>query len=208
MKRFIAILGLVLGLAGFTGLVTAPAEASAPVHTAVTAPVVATSQTAVPHGIAMGGLPNYWTICVANGYGPTAGVINHWNWTGYRLSVRLQNRCDGYSIYNRLTIESTYQSSGTCIFYTNTGRTSGTQLRYGLKTYYIWNQNPVVWINTAPQCFRDNIQLYHNIQKGVGYILGLAYSTDALSIMGPDSNDIAYVQSPDAGDMNQIYRQP
>jgi hypothetical protein len=156
------------------------------------------------NGFAMGGYPNYWTICVANGYGPTAGVINNWNWEGFRLTVNVQNRCDGYSITNRMTIDNFATMGGACIVYTNTHKTWSPA-----RGKYIWDQNPVVWINTVAGCFDNNTELYHNIQKGVGYVLGLGYNPNTCGcIMGSsdyDTNNIPYVTYGDALDMNVIY---
>lgn len=157
------------------------------------------------NGFAMGSYPNYWTICVANGYGPTAGLVENWgNWPGRRLVVNALNRCTGYSITNRMTIEAENAPGGACISYTNTHKTWSPA-----RGKYIWDQNPIVWINTAPGCFDNNTELYHNIQKGVGYVLGIGYNPNGcLCVMGSDSfdtNNIPYVVNADSLDASVIY---
>lgn len=161
-------------------------------------PATAKSTTGA-NGFAAGGYPNYWTLCVANGYGPTAGVINNWNDWGYRLHIAVQNRCDGYSITNRMTIDNMYVTNGPCIAFNNT------QVAWSpARGKYIWTNNLIVWINTAAPCFDNNIELYHNIQRGVGYWLGLAYDPDqCLCVMGSsyyDINNIPYVTHGDVYD--------
>lgn len=151
------------------------------------------------NGFAAGGYPNYWTLCVANGYGPTAGVINNWNDWGFRMHVSVQNRCDGYSITNRMTIDNAYVTGGPCIAFGNT-QTAWSPAR----GKYIWTNNLIVRINTAAPCFDSNTELYHNIQRGVGYWLGLAYDpAQCLCVMGStqyDINNIPYVTYGDVYD--------
>lgn len=200
-RATIALIGC-LGL--LLSLLAVPAEASWDWGKKV--PQATTTVTTPGHGVAMGGQPNWWTICVANGYGPTAGLVSNWNWPGRQLDVNVQNRCDGYSITNRMTIDNV-SNYGACIQYSNLGHTTYKYQHGGTGAYYyIWNQNPVIWINTASHCHRDNVQLYHNIQKGVGYILGLAYGTCDLCIMGPDTNNTPYVTNGDSLDTNVIYQ--
>lgn len=157
------------------------------------------------NGFGMGGLPNFWTICVANGYGPTAGLITNWNWAGHRLAVHVQNRCDGYSATNRMTIDNIFATGAPCIQFTNTHTTA----IVGRKGKDIFDQNIVVWINTAAPCFDSNTELYHNIQRGVGYALGLSYNPNQCScVQGAtqaDINSIPYVVNADVLDMGVDY---
>ncbi len=164
-----------------------------------------TTTSTAGNGYAMGVRPNYYTICVANGYGPSAGgPVLSWNYTGFRLDVRLQNRCDGYSVTNRLTIDNV-NNSGSCIQYTRLNSTAPTKYFHDVWSGYIWNNNPVVWINTSAACFQNSAQLYHNMAKGIGYILGLAYSTCTDCVMG-NNNLIYNATYGDAVDANVIYQ--
>lgn len=163
------------------------------------------------NGYAMGVKPNYWTICVANGYGPTvSGPVLSWNYPTHQLEVHLQNRCDGYSVTNRMTIDNV-NNSGACIQYQRLNNTAPTGYQHGGTGayYYIWNNNPIVDINTRAGCNNAGGQLEHNAAKGVGYILGLAYSTcsgaDAC-VMGADNNGVTRATFGDNVDMNVIYR--
>lgn len=159
------------------------------------------------NGYAMGVQPDYWDICVANGYGPSAGgPVLSWNYPGRQLNVHLLNRCDGYSVTNRLTIDNV-NNSGACIQYTRLNSTAPTKYQHGGSgaAYYIWNNNPVVWINTSAACFQNAAQLYHNMAKGIGYILGLAYSTCTECVMG-NNNDVYNATNADSLDANVIYQ--
>lgn len=178
------------------------------VQTATADPSVETSTAGAltgSNGLGMGGLPNFWTICVANGYGPTAGLITNWNWAGHRLAVHVQNRCDGYSATNRMTIDNYAVTNAPCITFSNTHTT----YILGRKGKAIFDQNVVVWINTAAPCFDNNIELYHNIQRGVGYVLGLSYNPiECGCVQGAtqeDINGIPYVTNADALDMGVDY---
>lgn len=195
----LASVGLLATLAA-----TAPANAE---QAQVQTPASAQGPTKVEtgsNGFAMGGYPNYWTICVANGYGPTAGVVNNWNWEGRRLAVHVQNRCDGYSITNRMTIDNQNVPGAACIQFSN-NHTTYSPAR-GKKIY---DGNIVVWINTAPGCFDNNIELYHNMQRGVGQALGLGPNVNSCyCVVGAnsyDTNNIPYVINADSQDMNVIY---
>jgi hypothetical protein len=157
------------------------------------------------NGNAMGVLPNYWTLCVANGYGPTVGgPVLSWNYPTLALTISLQNRCDGYSITNRMTIDN-LSNAGACIQYSNTRTTAPTKYIHWGPYFYIWNQNPVIWVNT--QCNNPGV-IEHSACKGVGYILGLVYvSGTPESCMGTDPgwNRATY---GDVIDTNQIYQKP
>jgi len=158
------------------------------------------------NGFAMGVLPNYWTLCVANGYGPTVGgPVLSWNYPGRALTISLRNVCTGYSITNRMTIDNV-NNAGACIQYSNLGN-MGLQQHWG-PYYYIWNQNPVIWVNTRSGCNNAGGQLVHNAAKGVGYILGLAYSTCNDCVMGPDNNLVPGATNGDSLDANTIYQMP
>jgi hypothetical protein len=157
------------------------------------------------NGFAMGVSPNWWTLCVANGYGPTVGrAVLGWNWPPRQPTISLQNRCDGYSITNRMTIDN-INNSGACIQYTNLGH-SASPLGHLHSAFYIWNQNPVIWVNTRSGC-ADAGEIEHDAAKGVGYILGLAYSTCSDCVMG-NSNAITQALSQDSLDVNVIYEKP
>lgn len=159
------------------------------------------------NGFAMGVLPNYWTLCVANGYGPTVGgPVLGWNYPGRALTISLQNRCSEYSITNRMTIDNV-NNAGACIQYSNLGHTS-TQRQHWGPYYWIWNQNPVIWVNTRSGCNNAGGQLEHNAAKGVGYILGLAYGTCSDCVMGPDNNLVTRATNGDSLDANTIYQKP
>lgn len=190
IARVIAVFALCFGLVSLQ-----PAANAVPEN-----PSVAQSVNTGANGFAMGGYPNYWTLCVANGYGPTAGVINNWNDWGFRLHIAVQNHCDGYSITNRMTIDSQNAPGAACLEYNNTHKTWSPA-----RGKYIWDQNPIIWVNTAPGCFDNNTELYHNIQKGVGYVLGLGYNPNqCLCIMGSnnyDTNNIPYVTYGDVYDV-------
>lgn len=158
------------------------------------------------NGFAMGVLPNYWTLCVANGYGPTVvGPVGSWNYEGRALTISIRNVCTGYSITNRMTIDN-INNAGACIQYSNLG--NGGQFQHWGPYYYIWNQNPVIWINTRSGCNNAGGQLVHNAAKGVGYILGLVYSTCSDCVMGPDNNLVPYATNGDSLDANTIYQMP
>jgi hypothetical protein len=158
------------------------------------------------NGFAMGVLPNYWTLCVANGYGPTVGgPVLSWNQPPRALTIALRNVCVyDYSITNRMTIDN-INNAGACIQYSNLGN-GGLHQHWG-PYYYIWNQNPVIWINTRSGCNGPG-QIEHNAGKGVGYILGLAYGTCNDCIMGPDNNLVTRATWGDGLDADQIYQKP
>lgn len=158
------------------------------------------------NGFAMGVLPNYWTLCVANGYGPTVGgPVLSWNYPGRALAISLRNICTGYSITNRMTIDN-INNSGACLQYANLGN-MGLQQHWG-PYYYIWNQNPIIFVNTRSGCNNAGGQLVHNAAKGVGYILGLAYGTCNDCVMGPDNNGVIAATNGDSLDANVIYQMP
>lgn len=221
MKRLFAVLALIgaVALGGTTTAQAVPAPAAAPVASAQAAAAVPESwdwnwdwykqsaqEDPIPAtGWKMGGLPNHWTICVANGYGPTAeGLIENWNWSGFRLAVNVLNRCDGYSVTNRMTIDNFYQPGGVCIKYTRMERGN-----IDSQSAVIFTNNPVVSVNTASPCFDSNVELYHNIARGVGHVLGLHYMTvTCLCVMGATNYDITttpYVTYKDAFWMNKVY---
>lgn len=213
MRKFIAT--VIAGLMFCLGVAAIPAEATAP--TTVSTPTSAeawewgkptpAAMLTPGNGFAMGVLPNYWTLCVANGYGPTVGgPVLSWNYPGRALTISLRNVCTGYSITNRMTIDNV-NNAGACIQYSNLGHTATQQQHWG-PYYWIWNQNPVIWINTRSGCNNAGGQLEHNAAKGVGYILGLAYGTCSDCVMGPDNNFVTRATNADSLDANVIYQMP
>jgi hypothetical protein len=158
-----------------------------------------------PTGWKLGWTPATAKVCVANGYGPTAqGLVDNWNWPGYKLELSVRNICTGYSITNRMTIDSFSPVGGSCFALTNTHRTRDV-LQTGAPE--IWDQNVVLWINVWGGCWANNIQLYHRIQMYMGHVLGLNLNgTGCQCIMGIDSwslNNVPYVTAQDALDMNR-----
>lgn len=197
MKRFIASLLMLAGIG--VGLTMVPAEAT------VSTPAAVQS---AGNGYAMGVLPNYWTLCVANGYGPTVvGPVASWNYPGRALTISVRNTCTGYSVTNRMTIDN-INNSGACIQYTRLNNTAPTKYQHWGPYYYIWNNNPVIWINTRTGCNNAGGQLEHNAAKGVGYILGLAYDDCNDCVMGPDNNLVTRATNGDSLDANTIYQTP
>ena len=186
-----------------------PCDKSKMCKTAAPAVAQATPDTVdtAGNGFAMGVLPNYWTLCVANGYGPTvSGPVLGWNYPGRALTISLRNVCTGYSITNRMTIDNV-NNAGACIQYSNLGHTPNQMQHWG-PYYWVWNQNPVIWVNTRSGCNNAGGQLEHNAAKGVGYILGLVYGTCTDCVMGPDNNLVTRATNGDSLDANTIYQMP
>lgn len=204
MRRILAVVATALALC--LGGLTAQAQSTG--TQAPSAPAVADTALTPGHGYAMGVRPYYYNICVANGYGASApGPVTSWNDSGFQLHVVIQNRCDGYSVTNRMTIDNV-NNAGACIQYSRLESTYPTKYQHGALWFgYIWNNNPVVWINTeTPRCNHYPGQIYHNMAKGVGYILGLAYSDCFDCIMGDYTNGTTEATYGDKIDMNVIYR--
>ena len=223
MRKFIAVLVAVFGFS--TGLVVlAPAQASGPVHTTVTvsskipcdkmkmckAPdVQATpdSTDAAATGWAMGGYPNYWTICAVDavGGGTWSVLARNWTWPYHELNLIVGNRCDGYSITNRFTFN--YQNSAT---------ESCGKILNGHKTWspargrYIWDAGPILIVNINDKCTNDPVSYDHQVQEYIGWLLGLQPDPqDCDCVMGntlQDRDTIRYVVGHDILDMDVVYR--
>lgn len=156
----------------------------------------------------MGGLPNHYTICVANGIGGTYNteyVLEQWTQLSYgALNLSVRNICTGYSITNRMTIESYVDSTTSCVKFTNTHKTwSPAQGKY------IWDQNVVVWVNHSDYCLPNDTAHAHRLQMYVGYILGLSYITSGCSYVMTATicgiNGIKYVTNTDRSMMAGVY---
>jgi hypothetical protein len=193
-KLWILLCALLISLS----LLSVPAQATEEVKAS---PVAAQTGS---NGYAMGTYPDYWTICVANGYGPTAGIINNWNWEGRRFNIHVLNRCTGYSITNRMTIDNV-NNTGPCLQLDNP-ETVWSPARG--KNIFV--NNPILFINTSTACWHNQpIELYHRIQMYVGWVLGLSYDLSVCNcIMGATNQDITtvpYVTNADSQDLNVIY---
>lgn len=206
MRKILIVLAFCLALLSISAPVAnATWDWGTPTPTPALQPTTETVETA-GNGFAMGVLPNYWTLCVANGYGPTVvGPVGSWNYEGRALTISIRNICTGYSITNRMTIDN-INNGGACLQYANLG--NGGQFQHWGPYYYIWNQNPIIFVNTRSGCNNAGGQLVHNAAKGVGYILGLAYSTCSDCVMGPDNNLVPYATNGDSLDANTIYQMP
>jgi hypothetical protein len=207
MRKFIALLAatcsIMLGL-----VVTAPAQANAPVVTSVASPASASSAQ-VERDSKMGGLPAQNVICAANGVGSSYPqleyAVEHWNDTNYgALRLSVLNRCDGYSITNRMTIEGYFDATTTCGKFTNLGKAWDS-----VQGKYIYNQNPIVWVNLSDYCVGTDTAEAHWFQMLVGYILGLNYvNTSPYRVMCYTAwciGNIKYVTFPDIQDMAAVY---
>ncbi len=201
MRRATILIAAVLAFAGLT----VPAA-----QTASSAPVSA--QSAQMEDWKMGALPMQGTICAANGIGgtyPLKYVLEKWNNPSYSsLALTVLNRCDGYSITNRMTVESYVASGTTCAKFTNTG--SHWDSAQGK---YIWDQNVVVWVNHSDYCMPNDTAHAHRLALYVGYILGFSVVnyTDCYCVMGGTSwsiNNIKYVRTADYTYSAQVYGGP
>lgn len=178
MRR--SIVALLTAATVAVGIVTAygPAEATAPptsitASTVVDEPTVGDSTDAIENQIKMGALPAQYKICVANGivgYN-TEYVLEKWTQLSYgALNLVVQNRCSDYSITNRLTVETYSSSAGGCGKFTQAGNHWD-----AAQGKYIYDQNPVVWLNTRDSCVPTDSFYAHRLAMYVGYILGVNY---------------------------------
>ncbi len=192
MKRVIAL--LVACLMGVTVL-SPPAEAST------------SSVQWAERDTKMGARPASSVICIANGIAnyPTEYVLEKWNRSGYALALTVRNSCTGYSVTNRMTV-TLYRDDNTpnCGKFTNLGRQWD-----AVQGKYIWNQNPVVWLNTNPYCAANDTIWAHNMAMFTGVILGLDYSTcDCNEVMSTSThsvNTVKYVTLLDIQHMGAVY---
>lgn len=202
MKRFIATLMLVGATSA--GLSVVPAEAT--VSTPAVSQSANISQSAQYEDWKMGARPASSTICLANGVAgySMAYVMGFLTDQNSGLKLYVGNRCDGYSITNRMTITTYSDSTTTCSKYTNTGRVWD-----GVQGKYIWNQNPVIWANTNDFCMPNDTAKAHRFALFVEYILGATPETDACrGTIGSTLaciNQVKYAQLYDRQLMNHIY---
>jgi hypothetical protein len=208
MRKILAVLGAFLSI--FLGLAAvAPAQANAPVVTSIAAPAASQSAQWSIADSKMGALPMQNVICVANGFGttyPMEYVLEKWNApaTG-ALSLTVRNTCTGYSITNRLTVAK-YTDSGS----PNCGKFSNLGSYWdSVQGFYIWNQNPVVWLNQNEFCTSSDTIRAHNAAMFVGAILGLMYSTcDCNEVMSKSIysvENVKYVTGTDINHMTYVY---
>lgn len=175
MRRFIAVLLAVFSLsASLVAVMPAQAEVSTPASPAVTDSAQWTTT-----GWKLGGRPATATLCVANGIAsdyPYKELIERINNPNYEPTITVLNRCDGYSITNRMTIESYVDSSTTCAKFTNTHRTYDS-----VQGKAIWDQNVVLWYNLSTYCIGDGTGTVRAHRTGMfmEYVLGLSYDSSA-----------------------------
>lgn len=128
-------------------------------------------------GWKLGALPAQATLCVANGVGgdyPYKYVIEQINNTAWGPNISVLNRCDGYSITNRMTIDGYVDSTSTCAKFTNTHRTyDSTQGKE------VWDQNVVLWYNLSDFCIGEDTVRAHRTAMYIEYVLGLSYDYGA-----------------------------
>lgn len=192
------------------GLLVAALISGAPAQAAPQAPAV--SQSAQMEDWKMGALPMQGTICAANGIGgtyPLKYVLEKWNNPSYSgLALSVLNRCDGYSITNRLTVESYVAAGTSCAKFTNTGSHWDS-----VQGKYIWDQNIVVWVNHSDYCMPNDTAHAHRLALYVGYILGFTVQNgfDCYCVMGGSTwsiNNIKYVRTADYTYSAQVYGGP
>lgn len=124
----------------------------------------------------MGGRPASSTICVANGIaGLNVGfVFDQLERADSSLSIVTENRCDGYSITNRMTVDDASWSGTSCAQFLNTGRVYDS-----VQGKYIWNQNVVIRYNTSDYCWGTETAKRHRLAMFMEYILGASYEVNA-----------------------------
>jgi hypothetical protein len=184
------------------GLLTAPLLTATE---AQAAPQI--SQSAQYQSWKMGGRPASSTICLANGVEnySMAYVMSFLTDYNSGLSLSVRNRCDGYSITNRMTID-TYTAAGTtCVQFANTHRTYD-----AVQGKEIWDQNIVIKVNNSDYCMPNDTAIAHRFALYVEYILGLSYeygSTCNATINGnvPCINALKYATGRDRALLNNVY---
>jgi hypothetical protein len=223
MRKILLALAAVIMLAVSTVAATVPGGATVQAPTSATIPCDKTtgkacktpaiqatpdSTDAAATGWAMGGYPDYWDICAANGVGGTYWpyLVDKWNWAGHEIVLHPLNRCDGYSITNRFTYEYFTSTTESCGKITNTHKTWSPA-----RGRYIWDQNPILWVNLAGKCTANNDPTTndHQIQEYVGWLLGLAPDNGICScVMGNTTTDranVRFVVLHDVLDMDVVY---
>lgn len=198
MKRFITALLLAFGL-GVGGLQAVPAEAT------VSTPAIS-QLVAVEKNWKMGGRPASSTICMANGVEnySMAYVMSFLTNADSGLHLYVGNRCDGYSITNRMTID-TYTAAGTtCVQFLNTHRTWDP-----VQGKYIWDQNPIIKVNNSDYCMPNDTAIAHRFAMYTEYILGIdyEYGSCTATINGNVTciNALKYATSRDRSLLNGVY---
>jgi hypothetical protein len=181
-----------------------------PAQATVSTPQI--SQSAQMEDWKMGALPMQGTICAANGIGgdyPLKYVLEKWNNPSFSsLALTVRNTCTGYSITNRMTVESYVATGTTCVKFTNTGSEWDSA-----QGKYVWNQNIVVWVNHSDYCMPNDTAHAHRLALYVGYILGFSVvnSFDCYCVMGGTTwsiNNIKYVRNADYNYSAQVYGGP
>lgn len=160
----------------------------------------------------LGGRPATATLCVANGIAsdyPYASLIEAINNPNFQPSITVLNRCDGYSITNRMTIESYVQTGTTvCAKYTNTH-----QAWDAVQGKYIWDENIVLWYNNSTYCIGDGTGPVrsHRVGMYMEYILGLQYDTTVVNAVICSASscyyDVPYVTYEDQRRLGYVYGQ-
>lgn len=206
MRKILAIITAVCSVALGIVAVSQPAQATwdwgKQASTAVQKPQ---APAAAATGWAMGGMPNYWTVCAINGVGGTywPNLVRQWDWAGHELDLIVGNRCDGYSTTNKFTFKY-YNDPGD----SNCAKIIGTKTWNAARGKYVWNA-PTLWVNIRDGCADNPTEYDHNVQEYVGWLLGLypdAQNCDC--VMGnttEDRNSVRYVVIHDILDMNVIY---
>lgn len=117
----------------------------------------------------------------------------------------VQNRCDGYSITNRFTLESLNSTTIACAKITQAHQTWSPA-----RGKYIWDQNPILWVNINDKCTTTPTSYDHRVQMYIGWLLGLYPDPgDCNCVMGNTTNDIysiRYVVLHDILDQDVVYR--
>lgn len=212
MKRICMLLAATLMVA--LGISVSPAGAT-PENAATPAVVSAPAQ--LPQatenaqwtltGWKMGRLPAASTLCIANGVGgtyPYKYVIEQINNTSWGPNISVLNRCDGYSIQNRATIDWYTDGTTTCVKFTNTHQSWD-----AAQGYWVHDQNPVIWYNLSDYCVGSDTPRAHRTAMYVEYILGLQYDgVQVNAVICATSwciNNVKYVTFEDRRRLGYIY---
>lgn len=164
---------------------------------------------ATERGDKMGALPLHYKICVANGIAGynTEWTLEHWTQLSYgALNLVVAGNCvtAGYSVTNRMTVDTYVDAAGGCGKFTRLERYWD-----GQQGKYIYNNNPVVWLNVRDSCVPNDTAYAHRLTMYVGYILGLNYGgTCYYYVMCQDTqavNGVKYVTTKDRSDMAKVF---
>lgn len=198
MRKFLAV--FLLAGALVAGLVPA---------SSAQAPTVAASAQWTLTGWKLGGLPDGATLCVANGIGASYNyeyVIEQINNSSWGPNITVRNTCTGYSITNRMTIDSYADGTTTCAKFTNTHRTYDS-----VQGKSVWDQNVVLWYNLSDYCVGEDTVRAHRTAMYIEYVLGLSYDPGAntpLRVICSTSwcmYNVKYVQYEDRRRLGYIY---